>query len=369
MKVLRYGLIGCGGFGRFCLQEYRKMPNVECIAVADSDEALARRTAEEQELGFEVSPEALLRRAEIDLVHIATPPFTHSALAMAALEAGKHVLCEKPLALTVEDAERMIALAEEKGLILAVNLIMRYNPLCLAVKALVDTRVLGEPLYASLVNAAKDESLGLEHWFWDREKSGGIFIEHGVHFFDLFEWWFGPGKVLSAEQLYRPGTGIVDQVHCAVRYGESTLGTFYHGFHQMNRRDEQNWRIVFELGTLTMSEWVPTRLEIDMTVSDAALEVVKELLPRADVRELERYEGAERDAMSRHRERIVDVHAKVSADAGAMKMDLYGQMLRTLLDDQISAIRDAAYVRRVSERNGLSSLAYAVEAQRKAGAI
>ncbi|MDQ3622442.1 MAG: Gfo/Idh/MocA family oxidoreductase [Verrucomicrobiota bacterium] len=73
------------------------------------------------------------------------------------------------------------------------------------------------------------------HWFWDREKSGGIFIEHGVHFFDLFEWWLGPGKVLAAQQVQRPGSALIEHVSCTVLYRDSALVQFYHGFHQPTR--------------------------------------------------------------------------------------------------------------------------------------
>lgn len=365
-KPLRYGLIGCGGFGRFCLREYQQMPELLCVAVCDADVALASRTAEEHQLICCPTVESMLRRGDIDLVHLATPPFTHADLAVAALEAGKHVLCEKPLALTLEDAERMIAMAAAKKRLLAVNLIMRHNPLCQAVKAIVDSGVLGLPLYATLVNAAQDENLPPGHWFWDPARSGGIFIEHGVHFFDLFEWWFGPGKLLSAQEIQRPGTTITDQVHAAVQYGEATLGTFYHGFHQLRSRDEQSWQVVFELGTLTMSEWVPTAMELDVTLSNAGLEVLRKILPNSEVRVVELYFGNEQHPHSRHRLRNVDLRAVVSATAGLEKKPLYGQMVRDLMRDQISSIGNPGHSRLISESNGLTSLAYAAAAHRLA---
>lgn len=365
---LKYGLIGCGGFGRFCLQQYGRMPNVECIAVADNREELALAVAREFKLEACASPEALLERTDIDLVHLATPPFTHASLAIAALEAGKHVLCEKPLALTEADASDMISLAHDKGLILAVNLIMRYNPLCLMVKNLVGSKLLGLPLHASLMNAAQDETLFPDHWFWDPTKSGGIFIEHGVHFFDLFEWWFGPGKVQAAQQLFRPGTERIEQVQCALRYGDTTLATFYHGFHQMLRRDQQQWRIVFETGTLTMTEWVPTRLLLDATLSEVDLQAICELCPGGEVTIQQHYAPEESHPTSRDQLRTAEIHASILWGAGYEKMDLYGQMLRDLLDDQIAAIRDKSHFRRVSETNGLSSLLTAILAQQAADA-
>ena len=135
----------------------------------------------------------LLRRDDVDVVYIATPPFLHHPQAMAALEAGKHVIVEKPLAMTVAQADELIAAARRRDRLLVANLMQRYNPLFDAVRRLVEARVLGEVLHGSFENYASDENLPAEHWFWDRDKSGGIFVEHGVHFFDLFAGWLGAG--------------------------------------------------------------------------------------------------------------------------------------------------------------------------------
>ena len=108
---------------------------------------------------------------------------------MAALEAGKHVICEKPLALTVAQADEMIAAARRNGRLLIANLMQRYNPLFDAVRKLIRSGVLGDFLHGTFENYASDENLPADHWFWDRSKSGGIFVEHGVHFFDLFDGW------------------------------------------------------------------------------------------------------------------------------------------------------------------------------------
>jgi predicted dehydrogenase len=75
--------------------------------------------------------------------------------------------------------------------------------------------------------------------FGSRRSAGGIFIEHGVHFFDLYRMWFGPGEVVAAQQSERPNGGIIDQVHCTVRYGSVLLANFYHGFHQYSRMESQ----------------------------------------------------------------------------------------------------------------------------------
>ena len=155
--------------------------------------------------------EKLLARDDIDMVYIATPPFLHYSQALAALEAGKHVICEKPLAMTVEQADTMIAVGAEARPLAVANLMQRYNPIFDAVSRLIESHVLGDLLHGYFENYASDENLPREHWFWDRAKSGGIFIEHGVHFFDLFAGWLGPGAVVAAQRGIRPGSIAADR--------------------------------------------------------------------------------------------------------------------------------------------------------------
>lgn len=357
-----YGMIGCGLFGQFCLEEYQSLESVRPLAVADANAELARRVGERFSMAA-CSPEELLARPDVEIVHLATPPGTHRDLTLAALAAGKHVLCEKPLATSVADAQEMIAAARSAGRLLAVNLMMRYNPLTLAVEQILRAGLLGEPLRALFENYATDEPLPPEHWFWNRRISGGIFIEHSVHFFDLFESWLGPGKVLSARQLRRPGTAdIVDQVECAAQYGYGVLANFYHGFHQSRRMDRQEFRIVTERGQLSLFEWMPTRLRIDATLLDREVSAVAAYLrdPRID-----RVQGTEeigRAVYSHHKHYEVDGRFVIEADAGLPKMKLYGAALRGLLDDQAKAIRDGSHRRRIDESNGLRSLEMAVTA-------
>ena len=170
------------------------------------------------------------------------------------------MICEKPLAMTVEQADAMIAAARKHDRLLVANLMQRYNPVYDAVKRLIQSQALGELLHGYFENYASDENLPPEHWFWDRAKSGGIFIEHGVHFFDLFAGWLGPGTVVAAQRGIRPGSSppIEEQVQCTVRYGPTVLVNFYHGFHQTGRMDRQELRLVFERGDVTLYDWVPT---------------------------------------------------------------------------------------------------------------
>lgn len=378
-RSIRYGLIGAGGFGRFCVEQYRSLPSVECVAVADANVDAAKQAGDELGLRAYASVEAMLEDTSeeaVDLVHIATPPFTHADLAKQALQAGKHVLCEKPLATKLSDAEELAALAAEKHLVLSVNLIMRYNPLAEAVKTIIDEQLLGLPLHGFFENNAKDEELGPDHWFWQADRSGGIFIEHGVHFFDLFQWWLGHGQVVSANGNQRAsqtssGNPIVEQVQCTVRYTDlpaQPLVNFHHGFTQANRMDRQEMRITFERGTLRLFEWVPTQIEVDAILENATLHRLKQILSNAQdeaqVETLDRYTGDERNVCSRHQHYTVDQRAIIRGTVGMDKPALYGHVVRSLLHDQIQAIFDEEHKprRRITEANGITSLAMADQA-------
>ena len=152
--------------------------------------------------------------------------------------------------MTVEQADTLIGVAKKTDRVLVANLMQRYNPLYDAVNRLIQSHTLGDLLHGYFENYASDENLPPEHWFWDRSRSGGIFIEHGVHFFDLFAGWLGAGTVVAAERCIRPGSSppIEEQVQCTVRYGPTVLVNFYHGFHQTGRMDRQEMRFIFERG-------------------------------------------------------------------------------------------------------------------------
>jgi len=367
-EKLRLGVVGCGGFGLFALQHFTQVPGVELVAMAGTHREAALAAARRFGIPDPMEVEDLVKRDDVDLIYIATPPFLHHPQAMMALEAGKHVICEKPLALNLDEADEMIGAARERDLLLIANLMQRYNPTFDAIQQLIETRVLGEFLHGFFENYACDEGLPPEHWFWDREKSGGIFIEHGVHFFDMFVGWLGPGKVTAAQTSVRPGATAEDQVQCAVRYPNGALVNFYHGFTQTGRMDRQEMRLLFERGDVTLYHWVPTLVKINAIVDEADTRRLCEIFPGARMDVTENYPPKDRACAGRHK--ALDIYQKIVMIHGenVAKMHRYGELLRGLLADQLAWIRDQKHERRITEQNGRDSLAVAVEADKLAHA-
>lgn len=361
-QPIHLGVIGCGGFGLFALQHFTQVPGVRLVGMAGTHRPAAMAAAARFGVKNIDDVGELIRREDIDIVYISTPPFLHYPQAMAALEAGKHVIVEKPLAMTVEQADELIATARRRDRLLVANLMQRYNPLFEAVSRLVATEVLGKVLYGSFENLASDENLHADHWFWDRTMSGGIFIEHGVHFFDLFAGWLGRGDIEAAQVGVRPGTTIEEDVHATARHDGKVLVDYYHGFHQAGRMDRQQLRLVFERGDITLFDWVPTRARIQALVDERQTRELCDLFPGARLEVLSSYGGKDRVCHARGQE--IDAYQTIllSSGDGQVKSRLYGRLLTSMLEDQVNWIRDRNHVRVVTEANGRDSLAMACDA-------
>jgi predicted dehydrogenase len=140
MAPLRAAVVGCGHFGRFHAQKYHELPEVELVAVVDSDPRIACALA--SELGVEASGEVAALAGRIDAASVVVPTRDHRAVAGELLDLGVHVLVEKPLAGTLDDAAALVELAAARGRILQVGHLERFNA---AIMALAD--VLGEPMF------------------------------------------------------------------------------------------------------------------------------------------------------------------------------------------------------------------------------
>jgi predicted dehydrogenase len=192
MSKLRCGVIGLG-IGRSHIRGYQSHPDAEVVAVADLDEA--RRSAVMSEFGIEqgyASGEDMIREAGLDVVSIGTPNSLHKPLTLAALDAGCHVLCEKPMALTAEEAREMQSAADAAGKRLMINFSFRFTDASQAMKAIVDEGALGEVYFGRSVWHRRFGAPKFGGWFGHKAMSGGgPLIDLGVHRLDLALWLMG----------------------------------------------------------------------------------------------------------------------------------------------------------------------------------
>jgi len=360
---LGLGVVGASGFARFCLEQYRNVAEVRPARVWSRTPANARAFAEATGVAAAGSLDELLSDPGIDLVHIATTPDTHGELGERALAAGKHVLLEKPIATDAEAGRRLIRAAAQRGRVLAVNHMMRYGPLVKPMARLVESYVLGSPLRGMMTNRAGDSGLAADHWFWDVERSGGIFVEHGVHFFDLLNAWLGEGEVRWAGQWNRGGSSIIDQVAADLDYGPETSVNHYIGFTQADDLDVQDLRLIFERGEVRLVGWIAAELTIDAAVDDAQVEQLASLFPGSAVETLKRYDGGRPTQRRRGRDERVDRMVRLTWRADEDKQTLYGRACADLMRDMVRAIDDANHVMRVTAEDAQAALEAALAAR------
>ena len=356
------GIVGAGSFAAFASKAFLKVEGIKIIAVADTNEVAGKQLGNELNAGFYPVYQELLKNNKIDLVYIATPPSLHFQMSQEALHAGKHVICEKPAALKTSEAESLRALAKELKLLYVVNLMQRYNPLYTVVKKIVAEKLLGNFLHGFFENYASDENLNEGHWFWDDAKSGGIFIEHGVHFFDMFSGWLGKGKVVSAFQLHRENTStiIYDRVQATVLYDKG-LVNFYHAFDQPKILDRQEIRLQFERGDISLYEWVPVKMKIHGLFEKGILKTLQDIIGPSSIVEHDTGKS-EKIVKGKFAEIVFDNHITLECGSNSEKQNRYQQMLTAMLNDQWSWIRDDRHKRIINEDNAVESTRMAEEA-------
>jgi len=194
MKTIKVGVAGLGFIGPAHIEALRRIPGIEVVAISETNEELAKSKAEQLEIPKYFGSFSGLLNKDINCVHICTPNFLHFEMAKAALLAGKHVVCEKPLATTIEEGEELLALANEKGLVHAVHFNIRYYPLVRQMKAMREKGELGE-VYSIIGSYLQDWLFYATDYNWRLEpelsgKSKAV-ADIGSHLMDLLEYISG----------------------------------------------------------------------------------------------------------------------------------------------------------------------------------
>ena len=358
------GIMGAGGFARFATKAFLKVTGVKVIAVTDLNKKAAQQMADELNATVYETFEELLENRNVQLIYIATPPFLHYAQSKMALLAGKHVICEKPAALKTSEAEELTVLAQSKQLLYTVNLMQRYNPLFKTIKTIIQENILGNFLHGYFENYASNEKLHPEHWFWDVSKSGGIFIEHGVHFFDLYAGWLGVGEIIGAWQLPRPHKEkyIVDRVQATVLYNGGIVN-FYHGFDQPEALDRQEFRLQFERGEITLCGWVPVKMKLHGLLQKGVLENLMEIIGSYTITH-HHVLPIDQEVKVTAKEALYTDHITMEYENILGKQELYRQMLTDMISDQHCWIMDRKHIRLINDKNAVQSTRMAEEATR-----
>lgn len=226
-------IAGCGNIFPMHAVPVMKNPYAELAAVCDVKPERARKGAERFHCSAYTDFETMLEKEKPDVVHICTPHYLHSPLACSAMEHGCHVLTEKPMAIGLEDARRMLDTAYKTGKTLGVIFQNRYNAGSQLIRQCLDSKELGEIRAARMLLTwdRSPEYYSKSDWkgTWDKE-GGGVVIDQAVHTMDLMRWLIGrPVKAVQASLANRthPDIDVEDTAEGRIEFEGGIYGTFY----------------------------------------------------------------------------------------------------------------------------------------------
>jgi predicted dehydrogenase len=227
-KMLNIGIIGFGFMGRMHYRCWKDTSGADVVAICDANPDVLKNTDKsagniegaEEKIDFDglqlyTDVKAMLADANLDAVSLTLPTFMHNKFSIMALEAGVHVLCEKPMALEVDQCQQMIAAAKKSGKILQIGHCIRFWPEYAKTKEIVDSGEYGKVITATFKRLGSPPTWGAENWFANDQRSGGVALDLHIHDSDFIQYLFGMPTSVSAFGNPKSGKGLK---HITTRY-------------------------------------------------------------------------------------------------------------------------------------------------------
>ncbi len=239
-RVMQVGLVGYGAWGRLHAKSIGEIADARLAAVAShSRESVELAQRENPGIAGYTDYRKLIEDPAVEIVDVVVPTHLHTEIAVAALEAGKPVILEKPMAPTVSDCDAIIAASKRSGAVLSIVHEMRVSPQWAAIKRIIDEGGIGTPQYAMLNLFRFPYRNGAGGWRYNRDTVGSWVLEEPIHFYDLLLWYFeqcGTPLSVSAWGTSRHGgRGMYENFGSTVRFAgggfavvAQTLGGFEH---------------------------------------------------------------------------------------------------------------------------------------------
>ncbi|WP_088834246.1 Gfo/Idh/MocA family protein [Paenibacillus tyrfis] len=233
MKRLGTALIGCGAIAAVHLQAIAKLGLADLKAVVDTDETAGRRTAQQYGCDYYTDYRDMLKRSDIDVIHVCTGHYLHAPMTVDALAAGKHVLTEKPMAENKASARTMLeAAAKHTSVQLGVIFQNRYNPASVRMKQAIDSGELGKLLcMKGIVTWYRSPQYYETEWKgrWATE-GGGVLINQAIHTLDLLQWFGGEVESIKGSISTDALEGVIeveDSAHAHLVFVSGATAVFY----------------------------------------------------------------------------------------------------------------------------------------------
>jgi len=235
--MTRVGIVGLGFMGKMHFRCYRALEDVRVVAICDTDKTkfedgggtagnIEGAEAPLDFTGIDLFDDfdKVLADADLDALSVTLPTYMHSEFTVKALSAGVHVLCEKPMALDVEDCREMIAAAEESGRLLQIGHCIRFWPEYAKAKEIIDSGTYGEVRAATFQRLSLTPTWSWNGWLMDSQKSGSAAVDLHIHDSDYVQYVFGMPEAVFSRAASGPSKGY-DHIVTQYVYGDGRVVT------------------------------------------------------------------------------------------------------------------------------------------------
>lgn len=212
--MLKVAIVGAGTMGRVHSHAYKNVEGAQVVAICDIREEKASQLAAAHQAKIYIDFDTMLENEEIDMIDLCIPTYMHKDFALKAISYDKHVFCEKPIALKLEDAKVMIEAAKEKEVKFTVGHVVRYFPSYANAVDTVKSGRIGTPKLIRTARTGAFPSWCWEDWYSNYELSGGVLLDLVIHDFDWIRCHFGDVERVYAKSL--SAKGVDRQDHCLV---------------------------------------------------------------------------------------------------------------------------------------------------------
>lgn len=202
--MVKFALVGAGFIAQSHASAIKQIKGSNIVAVVDKIEEKGRKLAEDCNAKYYTDIDEMLKDADVDCVDICVPTFLHEEMVLKAAAARKHILCEKPLALSIKEADNMIKAVKDNGVKAMVGHALRFWPEYAKIKEYLDSGILGKPLQAFCQRLAVTPDWHQGKWGLSEKLGGGAALDLHIHDLDYLIWLFGKPAIVMAQGMYDP---------------------------------------------------------------------------------------------------------------------------------------------------------------------
>ncbi len=250
------GLIGCGAIAPRHFEALRQLADeFELKAVSDIDLAAAKKAGTQLGVDYYTDNVKLLGRKDISLVSICTPISTHTDLSIQALKAGKDVLTEKPVGITLASIDRLTKISKKTGRKVFVVHQVRYNQSVYSLKNAIDSGMLGKILACNLVvRWYRPEKYFKDKWYGIKKIAGGTMLNQGIHYIDIMQWLIGEAKEVIGftGNLCYPKVEVEDYASALIKFKNGCEGLMEINILTFDKNFECSFTVMGEKGTIKL---------------------------------------------------------------------------------------------------------------------